>query len=342
MIKFKRYTDTDELMELFKAYFTHHSVQNLLRLYNGIVWYDFQNYKTLLEFVNTLVPANPFESITLTSNTRRTYQVGPNGYVLLPLIEDFLRYKNHFQHELDNLFIDENIGDVPRSRYYYENQFGEKSFLSKNLYDHYDTLKTLTQDKYIKGYAHALNQIQPVGNYLVNLDVPCFVKKTDTFVNDQMINWKSGVNFWTCRSGFKHFLPIFYTGHDYYTNLLNFNKIKIKFDDKFEIKSDFFKCSCGKFRCEFDFTPHANDFFPNKKYQELLGLADHLKTEYRLIQFIGHPNTTQVFYKSRHGDIHPDDIKLFKDEFGHITLMDDQYFFVGHKFPAFWYIDKPL
>ena len=75
-------------------------------------------------------------------------------------------------------------------------------------------------------------------------------------VSDRMIDWKTGCNFYTCRCGGKHFLPIWFERDGISYNLLNpLNRTGYEVSDIFRVVS-FRECACGRTAAEFDFVSH--------------------------------------------------------------------------------------
>lgn len=106
-------------------------------------------------------------------------------------------------------------------------------------------------------------------------------------VDDQMIDWTTGVNFFTCRWGERHFYPLFHREADgACSNLLNLVG-KAGRDDVVEIGEGYRPCRCGRDVVPFRFLPHADrcPVIGGRPFHDLT-LADRLVGVYRNIQFV--------------------------------------------------------
>jgi hypothetical protein len=75
-------------------------------------------------------------------------------------------------------------------------------------------------------------------------------------VLDRMIDWKTGCNFYTCGSGCRHFLPVWFERDGISYNLLNpLNRTGYEVSDIFRVVS-FRECACGRTEADFDFVSH--------------------------------------------------------------------------------------
>lgn len=339
VIKFKPYTNTDELIKLYSTYYAVPSLTNLRKLYMGIISYNFKDYNLFLSEMEKIEPSKTNDFTTLFTNTGSVYEIGPNPYDILKLIENYLQYKHLSSYDKKLIYVDDAI--LTNVQQPILKTGATDGFVTSKLQTFKEELKAFSKDKLIIGKAYAINQIQDVAAMLINVNVPCFIKQTGIYINDQMINWKTGLNFWTCINGHKHFLPIFIKRDSYYLNLLNFNRIKQPIDDHFEIKSEFVKCECGKFRCSYYFIPHVNNFFTDQNYDELINLANKLVTPFRFVQFVEIEGQINLFYTTdKSVTIDPNDVEIIKNQFNKpVQLMKNQCFQVGAKLPAFWRVD---
>lgn len=133
---------------------------------------------------------------------------------------------------------------------------------------------------------------------------PFFKKKklieAGVYINDNMINWENGLNFYTCRFNNKHCLPIFaLLDNNRSVFLLNSgDKTSKELDDMFIPLSES-QCRCGKKALKFKFIPHVqtairidNNIIYNPD------LADELVGRYQNLQFIKDNNKIFVHYWS--------------------------------------------
>ncbi len=152
----------------------------------------------------------------------------------------------------------------------------------------YTFLNILGNHKFTDFIDNNKNSIESV----INTDCePVFKKKNlqknNIPINDQMIDWSTGLNFYTCKHNKKHILPIFYTDMEskQRINLLNLQNVQLKFADFFK-KINFQKCECGKISCNFDFYPHYNNQIlePTGGIFQDLNLAEKLNGNYCFLQ----------------------------------------------------------
>lgn len=181
---------------------------------------------------------------------------------------------------------------------------------------------------------------------LVNMNWEPFYKKnflTNTYFNDQMIDWKTGVNFYTCKEGSKHILPLWVEKDGKHVNLLNLKFLHTNISDQFNIKG-FENCKCGKKKCNFDFIPHYKHSIRNKhgEYFYKPNLIESLKGCYHKLQFLQNPQTDVVhIYMNPDGKMNYDDLDLIYAELDKMKLpyhlVANKWFLVGRaKMPNFW------
>ncbi len=115
-----------------------------------------------------------------------------------------------------------------------------------------------------------------------------FPKLLNVFINDNCIDWKTGLNFYTCRAGTKHFLPIFALTKTGFINLLNLaQECPAPADDLFIIEPERCLCSCGRYYMPFTFLPHYRLMIKTTTgWFYDLNIPDHLQGRYKNLQFI--------------------------------------------------------
>lgn len=173
----------------------------------------------------------------------------------------------------------------------------------------------------------------------VNTDTElCYNKRLQIPMCDQMIDWSTGVNFWTCEKGHKHILPIFHIENNVAKNLLNVFAIEKPLDDLFVLRGTT-NCNCGKKRVLFDFQSHFKNNLPINRE-----IIDELKCCYKYLQFIQMPpdEKLNVFYSSTSSDIEEDLGRLRKllSEY-QCNFVKDKFAYMGRgsrggKFYTFW------
>lgn len=173
---------------------------------------------------------------------------------------------------------------------------------------------------------------KPFIKSLVNEDWEAWVSRQliNTFhFNDQMIDWKSGINFYTCTSNTRHFLPIFHITGTSSSNLLNLAMDVDLVSDHWEI-TDFTvqMCPCGR--------PFLPTVFRSKQDHQVSvprSLIENLKAGYSNLQFVSHNNTLHALYSTTTGD---PDIDLLLNYSREKDILRDRQYYVGRKKYNFW------
>lgn len=140
---------------------------------------------------------------------------------------------------------------------------------------------------------------------------------SSVFVNDNMIDWTTGQNFYTCRSGTKHFLPLFIPANGDVLPLLNFRSGPMPSTDLFEFGNKPERCTCGKDYLALDFVS-LKQFAIKRDDGSLLddcSLADDLADRYESFQLVQTiDGTVDVLYlrNDRHA-MSDQDVKTTRD-----------------------------
>jgi hypothetical protein len=344
--------NTQDLLGLFERYYL--DPRGVWPdLFYGIQNYAFDDYGSFATGAMRLKPETEEDLGWQQSNTKIKYLFGP--CFVKSDVENYLR----FSEATDRLFfIWEEIQEDRLIQK--KEESGHKvlfSFLLADVWKQWPLVAAFIQQNaikktYVTGYAYSLHQLTANELFLettkdllfgfVNLDSPAFcnthlLEKYGMHFNDQMINWKTGVNFFTCSFGGRHFLPIFARVGSFYYNLLNLHRTPIKIDDEFQIKSNFKICPCGRPCCDFVFIPHVKDFLAGYDYDELMGLRNVLSSKFRWIQFIQDGTRIEVYYEvSGFADMDEHDQDVIRTTFQNPIFRKGSYFQVGAKYPCFW------
>jgi hypothetical protein len=338
---------TQELILLYQSFYKNPKKNQKLidNLLYGIFNYSFDDVERLI-YTNELINDNIFPPFYfLKSNTKKLYSFHPKG--IIGKIEWHLR----FQHRHSKiLFVWDQLW--PREISLEDDAVVGGDWYQKNFRE--NVIQKLEERMCIYGYAHTLNQISQDQEFLdicnikkcnfFNSDVPCFVNKNNFMkrqihLNDQMIDWKSGINFYTCTNNQKHFLPLFSIRKNHYKNLLNLTDYKSSKDDFIKINPKPIKCECGKIRCEFEFIPHYKNFIDGFNYEDCLDFANKISSQIRWFQIIQINKKMHVFYENNQNhnllDVDAEKIDIM---FNKPKYIRGQKFRVGSKIPAFWKI----
>ncbi len=337
-----------ELLELFNKYYECPE-RSWTELFHGLTNYSFEDYEVFLAGMVQLKPRCkgyvPLE--WQKSNSQMRYLFGPPS--VKGDVESFLRFAGS-----TNSYI--LIKD-------YKTYLEEGTVLSiPDIWHNWQQVADFIRKQsltpcYIYGRPHYLNQMTANEDFLdnmadvidgfVNTDLPAFCKtsilpKYDIHFNDQMINWKTGVNFYNCSAGHRHFLPIFLHHEGQCHNLLNIiNRMDTKFgfedDDLFRQTGPFELCECGKRRCQSDLLPHSHNFLTGKDYNDLMTLRNSLASRYRWIQFVEREGI-EVLYETSERDMSSEDRDLILEKLPEATFKRGETLKIWTKMPCFWRI----
>lgn len=158
-------------------------------------------------------------------------------------------------------------------------------------------------------------------------------KKLQVLVNDNMINWKTGINFYTCENGYRHFLPIFFLSDKFAINMLNnANKRLYVNDDIFTYDSTPIACGCGKTRLNFDIAFHCNNSF-----RVDMTLIEELIDKYMNLQFERKENDITCYFTTLCGKMSAHDEEIIRHKFGDIKFVSGIRLLTGlGKYYPFW------
>lgn len=172
---------------------------------------------------------------------------------------------------------------------------------------------------------------------ITNTDSDLFFKTNLGFyINDQMVNWQTGINFYTCQYGKKHSLPIFHQHN--HINLLNQNTIN-KNDDIYKANNNAFLCNCGKEAIEFEFIPHKNNQIQiDETIYRPLELANKLNSNYINLQFHQIDDTIDIYYSTGKYRMTKEDKEIVKHCFKKFKtrFYPNSLFYIGRKIITFW------
>lgn len=139
-------------------------------------------------------------------------------------------------------------------------------------------------------------------------------------VNDTTIVWSSGLNFFTCRYGNKHFLPTFTQTDGQCQNTLNLLP-GLPDDDRLEVGAYLGRCGCGRDRMKISFLPHVRRLPQvGGRFLYDLSLADRLVGCYKSIQFVEVGGTVNVCFVN---DDHAEDCvdeKVIREYLGDLPV----------------------
>lgn len=356
-----------DLVRFYREYYREQTVSSFEDLFRCMKDYDFSTYQEDMRRVFAMHQQAKCvgSSRTLTSGGSTTgfgsnYQFGPNFRIVKVALEGFLRLShkktiliaksdglneprlleepNPPQYDLQVIgdwtlpghleFLFDVVGDI-------HSEFG-----SVNLCALPCVWLGLTCDpNFVKRAESNVHKI----NALVNTDnIACF-RSVACPTRDQMIDWKSGVNFYTCSSGRRHFLPTFFCFSPSISySLVNLKKSTSDCDDVVAIERNSDFCSCGLPATFMSFVPHEKNYPINRdgeylRPQEVVDLLPDYVDWLQVLQDSWGEFCT-VFCHSRYEDADFSRLTTHLENFGigKIGLDYSRYLSLGRKRPLLW------
>ena len=304
------------MLNAYRTYVLSRTEQNAEILWKAILEFDFFDYehickelKSIWESASIAVVNQFLTSNGTTSGTPKSYAVGPLFDFWLPRIEWMIKYQSInktpsiYIREGFPYFLDTKIGFSEKKSILVDGfinldfRYVSKSLnlmedVIKNFYEEKGKFWFITQpNKYLYLFGHP-----EFRDLLKNNENKIKVVSTDWepffnhpfVINDQMINWVTMVNFYTCKYNTKHFLPLFLIENNSIINLLNLaNKKELPIDDKVIINKQRQLCQCGKYYLPFNMISHINCAIntPNGYFNDV-NIANSLVSTYYNLQFI--------------------------------------------------------
>lgn len=293
--------------------------------------FNFVDYKAVLAEMFKVYQSMPLmfeETRSLSSNgtvgKRATYTFGPHTNYTTYTTECYLRNMKNlsipriilydtfpFYMPAERLWVDKKLGVDYHVRCDLNSHRAEDFLLAflRQLDDkQYNIYNTLGKWQRLVNLPRIVEFINQHENFLItNADSEAFFKRStfNQVLNDQMIDWKSGVNFYTCPNETLHFIPLFYSKDGKTYNLLNLAD-KQGWDDSdiFDVSEQIEVCACGKHYLPFKFIPHfQHSPTINGEYIYDIGLAEKLKSCYNNIHFIQRDDEIDVSYSLMRGEM---------------------------------------
>ena len=285
--------------------------------------------------------ARPAERIKLISSKGENYFFGPPH--ILYQFESFIKNYNYKTIRLELQMSHDNIIHINKTNFdincinfcYKQTKQLSKHIPIKekiNLFALPKTWMYLLNNDYFLEFLH---KYQDYFYSLITTDYPSNFKKTkipkSIFINDNCIDWKNGVNFYSCKYGNKHTVPCYLKTKEGICNLLNlcYEKTIGPEVDYIEISNNI--CECKKPICIFK-SRNIDDPCED--------IIDNLKDEYVNLQFNIKKEIVEVFYiKPYKKSISFHDEEIIQNKFKNYVLHKESGFYVGTKMPTWWYGD---
>lgn len=361
-----------DLVRYYREYYREQTPAAFDSLFRCMLDYDFSSYHEDMRMVHAMWreakcvgDVATLKSGGSSTGMRRKYEFGPNFFLARLLVEGFLRL-NHRK----TLLVAVARGPVRPALTEDSNtpQYDFQIIGNWSEVDHvgflFDSIRSIS-DKFgpvnlcalpcvwlgltcNPDFCYLSSENSAKINAFVNTDsTPCF-RRPSCRVRDQMVDWGSGVNFYTCESGKRHFLPMFFApSSDRACNLLNLKRSSRNCDDLVGLGQQSEDCSCGQPRINMDFIPHRKNFprDANGSFLDFGSLFDDAPdhTDWlQLYQTDGGENS--LFYSCFKGDPNLDDLLLYLRGagLGKTEVVRSRYFSVGNKKPIFWRSGNPI
>lgn len=356
------------IKKLYENYYREQSPESIDELFFGLLDYDHSGYfRDMKEILRISRDSKKLEASTKLHSNGSTG--GDNEYLFSPHFHHWASRLEPFLRNMEDgktIFLYCRIGNgTPPRKLYISEARGNKKHYETNanflddrqileLFDFVDRLHEEFGKVNFSSFPDIWNMLfsNPLFNQMclnrknkigcfVNSDFEMFFGTDDFWVRDQMINWRSGLNFFTCPFGKKHFLPTFIEDEGC-SSLINAMGEK---DDSDEI-SMFEKatmCECGKSHIPLEILFHKDNSIlgPDGKPIDFTPLKRSLSGRYATIQFHQNNDGDVKVFLTPTGDIgeDTDKIKCFfsglKTEF-----RLNRYFEVGSKRYCFWKSDS--
>lgn len=175
----------------------------------------------------------------------------------------------------------------------------------------------------------------------VNGDFDAHFRRVGFYVRDQMVDWGSGLNFFDCEAGTRHFLPIFHFGASHCVNLLNLHRAEGSSDDLVLFEGRPSVCRCGRPYFPARVMLHHRHLIVgrNRRPVGLAPLYQSLSARYASLQFHQDESDRVTALFTSIGDVGDDPKKIadFFGEFGlEMSFTRDKYYSIGRKRFGAW------
>jgi len=349
------------MIDAYLRYYQSPTLKLAKQLWTKIAEYDYSEpFTELLEYRCKLAPQLHLSDYSLASNGTsgyiRYFTFGPHTEFWLTQIEDFIKCRR--QNKFVSIMAIPYMGGVCDHQRIPPSQIREDAvhhIISAPLHKPNGLDFLITRLSALEEYAISTNpnnwlyllSSQRFREYLCQ-HTPTMATSTNwegfyktpppnIHFNNNMVNWTTTMNFYTCEHGTKHFLPTFIPTTNGIVNLLNLSRPALwPIDDHMHIEAAIRQCACGRKYQQFQFVPHiAHSVTKNGQTVFDLELANRLHATYLNLQFIQHGNTIDILYI---GTNQPDDtLHHYFSKLGFSTsYISDKYYRMGAKLPVFW------
>jgi hypothetical protein len=357
------------LIEAYREYYTHLNRESACNLLTAISLYDFQSYEDFNSELWDLHRKVDFKTILSTSRImtssgslgqQRDYEWGPwanewirwiEGFVKNPEARPLVFVRTNFSPQSESYL--QGGFSIERADYLYSQQIMfEVKFVSQLLDFCLENPHSIL-GSYPTTFLYLLRDpyFLTVQNGLFSTDYEGFYPSS-LYINDNMVDWTSGCNFYTCFFNRRHFLPIFAQKNGSVKNLLNLACGELPCSDLFDVEPGPKQCGCGRMFLSFRFVPHlANAIHkPDGSILYDLSLADRLQAQYSNFQIVQQDGLIYLLYVSKDRRVRDDmdflRVYLREQGFDRVEVLKNRYVVTGgsYKLSAFYnnHLGKPF
>lgn len=351
------------LPEIYERYVFQINIKNAKQLFDAIKNYQFDNFQVDMNEIKKIHQAKT----KLGSYNQDSKKIKSNGSSdslnLYNFKPNFNFWHNHLNELIRNPYGFPNLQNIQLTHMNYGREdlkiMHKKEintlFLIYNFFS-YEVYEKLihffkTYDKQNNKIISKPNELIPILTnkelslelskkcklLLSSCDLAVFPNTYKSYLNNNMLSWKSGIYFYTCSKKFKHFLPLHYNIDGKNFNILNLNSPLISENSDFIEYGEKINCDCGKARIDAKFVGHNKNMI-QKNYNFILeDFGENISGHYLWLQlFLDVNNELYIAYKSN-------DLKKDIDKFLDVLkpnkchLLKNKKIRVGKdKFPIIW------
>lgn len=344
--------DNLNLLSCYKRYWNKSDLQNSKQLLKAVKNYNFEDFDYFIDKITDerlKIGEADVDRQILHSNTGKEYFFGPNLNFWVDRVEYTLRNSNNYNKRIQIAIW--HYPQITNDKEIKERKLGYDVLLksiSTNVDFLIDFISKLNKPIYLLSNPEIIRILLDNNKFVdfisdkipvANTDSPLMIGdilRQKIQLNDQMIDWKCGLNFYTCKNNNRHFLPLFGIADDNkIISLLNLKNLFLSDEDYFEIHDKKpIRCLCGNNRLDFKFLPHKNN------YPKLFdtNIIKTLDSRYRYLQLIENGNQIEFYYDLLDDNISLNDISLLDSL--NVVYKPKQVYKVGHKMPIYWRMSK--
>lgn len=318
-----------ELLDMYSQYYRLRNEQSLEYLLEHIFYHDFSEYEQEIRRIQEARASfvGRYDHSRMSTNgstgTATPYNFGPNAEMCVDRLERKLRMRNHKTISLYSVYFGSSFArpfSIMKIDGAQERQRDFDVVGDWRVRNHMDKLIRFLDDCYerwgplnISSLPHIwvclttcpqfqswVSESKRKINAFVNSDCEPLFKDLGVYMRDQMVDWRSGINFYTCEKGHIHFFPIFYVDGEKCSNLLNLSSDHCQHDDSVLVGARVL-CECGIYRATMKIETH----FKNKivgedgKPVEFKGICDLMEGWFHSFQIHqDYSEKIRIFYES--------------------------------------------